>query len=122
MKLFLDQGLPRSALDHLRRSGIDSNHVGELGMAKATDQEILSYARQSDAVIVSLDSDFHALLAQSNATTPSVIRIREEGLRPEELAALLSVILNAASNELAAGAVVSATRSRYRIRRLPLPS
>jgi len=45
MKLLLDQGLPRSALRHLADMGIAAEHVGDLGMATATDAQILETAR-----------------------------------------------------------------------------
>jgi hypothetical protein len=62
MKLLLDQGLPRSAAMLLREGGIDTLHVGEIGLAAATDNEILQRGRQEERVVVTLDADFHALL------------------------------------------------------------
>ena len=59
MKLLLDQGLPRSSVRHLADMGIAAEHVGDLGMATATDADILEAARQRQAVVVTLDSDFH---------------------------------------------------------------
>jgi len=35
MKLLLDQGLPRSTVEKLRLIGIESIHVGDIGMAAA---------------------------------------------------------------------------------------
>jgi predicted nuclease of predicted toxin-antitoxin system len=63
MKLLLDHGLPRSAARLLREGGIDTLHVGEVGLAAATDNEILEKGRQEDRVVVTLDADFHSLLA-----------------------------------------------------------
>lgn len=45
MKLLLDQGLPRSAADLLRKTGVDTVHVGEIGLAMAEDAAILEEAR-----------------------------------------------------------------------------
>lgn len=73
-KFLLDQGLPRSTVQHLQRMGWSSVHVGDLGWAAATDETILKAGRDRNAIVVTLDSDFHALLAQSNASEPSVIR------------------------------------------------
>lgn len=81
MRYLLDQGLARSAVVHLRQAGIESVHVGDLGMAAASDAMILEEGLNRNAVVVTLDADFHRLLALSNATTPSVIRIRMEGLK-----------------------------------------
>ncbi|MFU8847440.1 MAG: DUF5615 family PIN-like protein [Opitutales bacterium] len=39
--LLLDQGLPRSTIKCLHDAGFESVHVGELGMAAASDVEIL---------------------------------------------------------------------------------
>lgn len=44
MKLILDQGLPRSTVKYLATLGIDAEHVGDLGMASATDEAILDLA------------------------------------------------------------------------------
>lgn len=120
MQLLLDQGLPRTTVQRLADVGILAEHVGDLGMAKAADSEILDEALSRDAFVVSLDSDFHQLLAMSGATRPSVIRIRIEGLKAEPLADLLVKVLAIASSELEAGAVVSVTVQRIRVRSLPI--
>jgi predicted nuclease of predicted toxin-antitoxin system len=75
MRLLLDQGLPRSAVKHLRAAAVDAEHVGDLGMHAATDAEILQEAMKRDAVVVTLDADFHHLLAASHATSPSVVGV-----------------------------------------------
>jgi predicted nuclease of predicted toxin-antitoxin system len=120
MRLLLDQGLPRSAAGLLHNQGIDAIHVGEIGLATAEDVAILAYSRQEQQVVVTLDADFHALLALSHAHTPSVVRIRIEGLRGEALAALLQQVLEQCSEELTLGAVVTVQERRLHIRRLPL--
>lgn len=74
MKLLLDQGLPRSAASLLRAAGVDTVHVGEIGMSAVSDSAILAQGQAEQRVVVTLDADFHALLALSGATAPSVIR------------------------------------------------
>jgi hypothetical protein len=63
MKLLLDQGLPLSAAALLRDAGIDTIHVGEIGMSKAEDAEIIGKSRDEGRIIATLDADFHTLLA-----------------------------------------------------------
>jgi predicted nuclease of predicted toxin-antitoxin system len=120
MKLLLDQGLPRSTVLHLRSAGIEATHVGEQGLAAASDGTILEFARGEGRVIVTLDADFHTLLALSGAKEPTVIRIRIEGLRAPDLARLLTTALQICEPDLAKGAMVSVSENGIRIRRLPL--
>lgn len=122
MKLLLDQGLPRSAASLLRDVGIDTVHTGEIGYATAEDTTIIEWARQEERVIVTLDADFHALLALSGAASPSVIRIRIERLRAEALMELIQRVLSDWSSELAEGAALTVQPERIRFRRLPLLS
>ena len=120
MKFLLDQGLPRSTIGHLQRRGLEAEHVGNIGLAKAADATILEAGRRRDAVIVTLDSDFHALLALANASSPSVIRIRIEGLKGEGVAKIIHQVFDVAGQELKQGAVVTITNRRLALRRLPL--
>ena len=120
MQLLLDQGLPRLTVQFLAELGVEAKHVGQIGLAAASDAEILTETIQRDAVLISLDSDFHALLAASGASSPSVIRIRIEGLDGEALAKLLVQVLAAVELELESGAVVSVTEQRIRVRSLPI--
>lgn len=120
MKLLLDQGLPRSTVPHLGRHGITVRHTAELGMSRANDEEIIEFARREEYVIVTLDADFHAILARSHATAPSVVRVRVEGLDGSRMAALLVDVLAACDSDLSAGAAVSVTTRRIRVRSLPV--
>jgi len=120
LRFLLDAGLPRSAVEHLRRDGLDVVHVGDRGMANAADADVLALAVNEGRVVVTLDADFHALLALSGEARPSVIRLRVEGLRGAALAALLRAVVGACADDLVAGAVVTADSTRVRLRRLPL--
>jgi len=120
MKLLLDQGLPRSAAKLLCEAGMDAVHTCESSLATATDQEILKAAREQGRVVVTLDADFHALMALSGAAGPSVIRIRVEGLRAKPLAELIKTVLTQCSEDLARGALVSVTEDQIRVHRLPV--
>src|SRR5258707_344436 len=120
MRLLLDQGLPRSAVLQLKNAGIEAAHVGDRGLATASDSKILDVGRQEGCVGVTLDADFHPLLALSGVTGPSVIRIRIEGLRAVDLATLLLDVVKVCRDDLMKGAMVSVTESGVRIRILPL--
>lgn len=80
MRLVLDQGVPQDAASVLRSLGYDCIHVAEIGMSKTSDEEILAFSLGRDAVVVTLDADFHTILAASGASGPSVIRLRLQGL------------------------------------------
>jgi predicted nuclease of predicted toxin-antitoxin system len=120
MKLLLDQGLPRTTTLYLSEAGIEVLHVGELGLAAAADSKILEFALQEQRVVVTLDADFHALLALSGASEPSVIRIRIEGLRAEAHARLLIQVLSVCESDLEKGSMVTVTDRGIRVRQLPL--
>jgi len=120
MKLLLDQGLPRSAAALLCEAGIDAIHVANIGFSAADDTDILQRAQEDERVVVTLDADFHALLALTEAISPSVIRIRIERLRAQALTNLLLTVIGECEEDLEQGAVVTVEPSRIRVRRLPL--
>lgn len=119
-RLLLDQGLPRSTGSLLTASGWNICHVSEIGMSQADDGAILERARLDNRVCVTLDADFHALLATSGKHMPSVVRIRKEGLNAPALAALLQAIWPRVESAVADGAMVTITDRSVRIRRLPI--
>ena len=120
MKFLLDQGLPRSTVEHLQNMGLEAAHVGSQGLARASDETILEEGRSRGAVVVTLDSDFHALLALSNASSPSVLRIRMQGLKGNDVARIIRQVVEAAERDLLAGAAITVTDRRLALRQLPL--
>lgn len=120
MRWLLDQGLPRGTAALLRQAGHDALHVGDLGMAAAADSSILLRAASEDRIVVTLDADFHALLALSVSSKPSVIRIREEGLRAPALTELLLRIAEQMESVLHAGCMMTFNDGKIRFRSLPI--
>ena len=122
MKVFLDQGLPYSTIKPLQTAGWDVIHTVDVGMERATDRAIIQYAREQGRFCVTLDSDFHSIIALENNDAPSVIRIRQEGLKGSAVAALLLKIYPMISEDLHAGALITVTDQAVRLRRLPILS
>lgn len=120
MKFLLDQGIPKSAALELSNLGHDAVHVSDIGMASATDQRILEEARRQDAAVVTLDADFHTILAVLGLTQASVIRIRIEGLKGARIAEIVHEVVVKCETDLKLGSAVTVNRTRIRIRRLPL--
>jgi predicted nuclease of predicted toxin-antitoxin system len=118
--LVLDQGVPWDAAGRLRDLGFQCVHVGEVGMSRAADEEILGFALAKGAVVVTLDADFHAILAVSGAVGPSVIRIRIQGLDATETAELVRFVCIRFESELRAGSLVTVKTRKTTCHRLPI--
>lgn len=119
-RLLLDQGLPRSAAKLLSAAGWDVVHVGDIGLNRAEDSRILDHAREHKRTCVTLDADFHALLATSEVTSPSVVRIRREGLRGKAICDLLLKLWPRIESAVNEGALVTITERSVRVRVLPI--
>jgi predicted nuclease of predicted toxin-antitoxin system len=120
-RILLDQGLPRTAVKILLlKQGWDVLHTGDIGLSTATDREILEFARKDRRVVITLDADFHAIIAVENAVSPSVVRIRQEGLKGAQLAELIEKIWPKIQRQLDSGALVSVTENSIRVRNIPI--
>ncbi|MFO0967003.1 MAG: DUF5615 family PIN-like protein [Gemmataceae bacterium] len=120
MKLLLDQGLPRGLAPLLQERGFDTVHVTTVNLGDRSDDEILDYARANEQIVITIDADFHTMLALTQAAGPSVVRIRIEGLKAPALCSLLEDSLKQCLPDLEAGAMATVQVDRIRVRRLPL--
>ena len=69
---------------------------------------------------MTLDADFHALVALSAAIDPSVIRIRRQGLTAEPLVELIVEVASMCAADLAKGALVSVRPDAIKVHNLPV--
>lgn len=120
ISLILDQGLPRRTAVLLAQQGYACVHVGDLGMAAATDDQIIDVALQRDSAVVTLDSDFAAIIARRGTAKPSLVHIRLQHLHVQAATDLLLRVLPQVADDLAVGSVVAVTPRGSRVRRLPL--
>jgi predicted nuclease of predicted toxin-antitoxin system len=119
-RVVLDQGLPYSTTRHLNQCGWDAVHVVDLEMSRATDREIIHYALKEKRICITLDSDFHTILAVNRMRSPSVVRIRQEGLNGFDMANLIKRVWTQISSQLEQGALATVTEDTVRIRKLPV--
>lgn len=119
-RVLLDQGIPYSTARYLKEAGWDAAHTVDLDMSRATDREIIAYAQKEKRICVTLDSDFHTILAVNGMDSPSVVRIRQEGLRGVDVANLLKQVWVQIESQLEAGSLVTVTDETIRIRKLPV--
>jgi len=121
-KILLDEGLPRRAAAELVQRGIDALHVTEIGLTATADEEILCWADAQGRIVVTLDADSHAILATVGASSPSVIRIRIEGLSPIQISTLLISVITRHGDSLREGSALTIRPGGIGKRRLPIGS
>ncbi len=89
-------------------------------MSGATDQEILAWSLEREAAIVTLDADFHAILAVSGATGPSVVRLRRQGLDAFAVLEIIEAVLAGYESDLTLGSLVIVKLNKTTCHRLPI--
>jgi predicted nuclease of predicted toxin-antitoxin system len=111
-RVLLDQGLPRDTADQLRTTSVECSHVGEIGMSAASDTEILEYAEANGFLVATLDADFHAMMVVTGRSSPSVIRIRLEGVKGTAIAAIIQDVRSVYAADLANGCMVTVKKHK----------
>lgn len=121
MRFLVDENLSRQLPELLRANGHQAEHVADLGLESASDPVLLETARADDRILISADTDFGMLLAESHARSPSVILIRRtSGRRALHMASLIEANLADLTDDLESGCVVVFDAERVRVRKLPL--
>jgi predicted nuclease of predicted toxin-antitoxin system len=101
----------------LRRLAV---HWSTVGSHKASDGEILDWAKAEKCVLFTHDLDFGAILAAAHEEAPSVIQLRTQDITPGHASNLLLKCIEKFSDDLERGALISLDEGRSRVRLLPL--
>lgn len=120
MKIVVDMNLSPRWIALLNAAGLDAVHWSDVGAPTARDEEIMAWAISADAVVLTRDLDFSAILAFSKNTKPSVVQIRAEDLNPDKIGIHVVAAINQTRSELTTGAIVSVDPVHARLRLLPL--
>ena len=89
-------------------------------MSVASDKDILAWSLEQKATVITLDADFHAILAVSGAAGPSVIRMRRQGLNALAVVDLVENVLAGFDFDLARGSLVTVKVNKTTCHKLPI--
>jgi len=120
MRFLLNMNVPRELGRRLTTAGHECRHVGDIGMAQASDVAIIEEARRNKEIIVTHDLDYGHLLAFSGEPAPSVIIFRLRNTHPDNLFARIRGTWPEIEKPLLEGAIVALEDAAFRIRRLPI--
>ena len=122
MNFLLNMNIHREMAAPLEKRGHVCRHVGDIGMSRAKDVEIVAEAKKTGEVIMTHDLDYGHLLAFSGESAPSVIILRLRDLRTDEIMSRLDAVWKDIESPLLEGAIVSLSDKSLRIRTLPIES
>ena len=103
----------------LEKEGWLVQHWSTIGDPRATDQEIMAWAKSNNHIVFTHDLDFGTLLATTRAMGPSVIQVRTQDIMPDNLVKRIMAILQEHQTTLEEGALITVDENKSRIRILP---
>ncbi len=120
MKILIDMNLSPDWTQVLTAENIEAVHWSSVGKPNAPDKEIMRYARENGYAVFTHDLDFGAMLALTQAESPSVLQIRAQDVLPKSIGNIVITILRKYQNELEQGALIVFDKAKERVRILPL--
>jgi predicted nuclease of predicted toxin-antitoxin system len=120
LTVVIDNCLPVSWAAFLQGLDHNARHWRELGPPNAPDTQIMAWAQQNNAVVLTHDLDVTQLLFQTNTAMPRVIQLRVDDVRPGSIGRKVAGVLAQYCEELLAGALITLKGSKTRLRILPL--
>lgn len=120
MRFLLNMNVPRELGQRLAAAGHSYRHAGDIGLAQASDTDVIAEATARGEVILTHDLDYGHLLAFSGASGPSVVTIRLRNAAPAHVTARILESWNQIEKPLQDGAIVTSEDAASRIRLLPI--
>lgn len=120
MKILVDMNLSPDWTKVLTEAGWETVHWSAIGNFRATDAEIMAWAKKNGQVVFTHDLDFGTALALTQAEGPSIIQIRTQDVAPAIIGKLVVNSLRQFQPELENGALIVLDEVRSRVRVLPL--
>lgn len=120
MKFVVNMNLSPSWIQFLASKKIEAVHWSDVGAPTAPDSEIMAFARDGDYVVLTHDLDFSAILAATQGLKPSVMQIRSNNLKSDNIGSQVVGAMLETSEALEKGALVTVEPGRTRARLLPL--
>lgn len=120
MKILVDMNLSPEWVGFFAAHGIEAVHWSKMGNPRATDSEIIAWARQHGHIVFTHDLDFAAILATTNTDGPSVLQMRTQDVFPSAMGEDILHVLTDHQNALDRGAIVTVDTVRSRVRILPI--
>ncbi len=120
MKILIDMNLSPEWAVIFSHHGITAVHWSTIGNPRAPDSELMDWARANDYIVFTHDLDFGAMLALTQAESPSVIQVRTQDVTPAHLENAVVDLLRKNESILEAKALIVLDEGRSRVRILPL--
>lgn len=120
MKILIDLNLSPEWVTVFANHGIPSVHWSTFGDPRAADSVLMDWARANDYIVFTHDLDFGALLALTQAESPSVIQVRTQDVTPAHLENVVIEVLRKSEILLETKALIVLDEGRSRVRILPL--
>ena len=120
MILLIDMNLSPQWVAFLTSRGVESVHWTSVGDPRAEDRVIMAWAREHGQVVFTHDLDFSALMAATEATSPSVLQLRTQDVLPAAVGEEVVSVLRQHQGALERGAFITIDKVRARLRILPL--
>lgn len=120
IRIVVDVNLSPSWLPVFEKHDIPALHWSSVGDIRASDDAVLTWARENGYVVFTHDLDYGAILAWTREAGPSVIQVRTHDVLPDALERVLITAIREYEEQLGMGAIVTVDEVRGRVRLLPL--
>lgn len=120
MTVLVDANLTPFWVEFLQSADIEAVHWWSIGRGNAPDAELLDWAVERDAVILTGDGDFSRILALRRLNRPSVIYLRTSERNPMGPGDQVIAAYNAIAALAKSGMIVTIDDRGSRLRALPI--
>ncbi|NUN21996.1 MAG: DUF5615 family PIN-like protein [Candidatus Jettenia caeni] len=120
LKFIADVHISPLTVKELQKAGYTVTRVTDNLPSTSSDSEIIQLASKEQAVIITQDLDFSAIIVQSGLNSPSVVSLRVADAKPDIITRILLNVLPSVEIFIAKGAIVSIDEYGYRVKKIPV--
>lgn len=120
MRFLVDMPVSPNLVKWLTANHHDAVHASAIGLATASDQEVLEHAAREHRIIVTADLDYPRLLATTHPQSAGLILFRGGNYSEREIENRLAHVLALAPSTDLTASLIVVEKARIRRRDLPL--